>query len=283
MPSVKPRREDQLIELFLSVYENRSWAGELSKRDPVERVADNAVEIVATQLATGRTLAIEHTVIEPFIGEKKDFHQNFQEFQRQLHADESLKEPGVALYVDAPVNVLPKGVRWQPIIDDVQAWLMAEKSTFGIKKKIRACPSPNHPDGTIALQVRRQPLERTTEGFVIVHRYGEIRVAGSVRKALEKKLPKLAATNVGCRILMLDRDQGFVYAEAILEEIERLRPEFPDLRHVHEVWICDTATFGTPGAWVEFTRQENGQHAESFAFDHGKLESIGRNGMPVPL
>ena len=29
--------------------------------------------------------------------------------------------------------------------------------------------------------------------------------------------------------------------------------------------------------------KQDAKEAESFAFDHGKLESIGRNGMPVPL
>ena len=54
--------------------------------------------------------------------------------------------------------------------------------------------STHHPKKTIPLQVRRQPLERTADGFVIVQRYGELRVVKSVRKALDKKLPKLAAT-----------------------------------------------------------------------------------------
>jgi hypothetical protein len=116
---VRPRSEDKLLELFLSVYEDRGWAGDLSRVEYPERVKDGAVEVIARQLATGRTLAIEHTIIEPFIGEKKDFHENFQELARQLRADDSLMEPGVALYIDARVEVLPKGVPWQPIIEAV--------------------------------------------------------------------------------------------------------------------------------------------------------------------
>lgn len=80
---------------------------------------------------------------------------------------------------------------------------------------------------------------------------------------------------------MLERDQGFVYAEAILDEVERLRSEFASLQSIHEIWICDTATFGTPREWVEFVRYKDGQHAESFAFYQEKLQSMGRNGMPV--
>lgn len=283
MPTNKPRGEDKLLELFLSVYEGGGWAGELSRVEYPERLQDRGVELIATQLATGRTVAIEHTIIEPFIGEKKDFHENFQELARQLRADKSLMKPGVALYVDAPVEVLPKGVPWQPIIEDVRAFLRAEASSFPGEKEIRECPSPHHPKKTIPLQVSRQPLERTTEGFVIIQRYGEMRVIDSVRKALQNKLPKLALTDVDCRILMLERDQGFVYPRDIRKDVDALRSDFPLLSKVHELWICDTATFGAPREWVEFVRHQDGVHAESFSFYQGKLQSIARNGMPLPL
>jgi hypothetical protein len=283
VPTTVKRGEDALIELFLRMYEAGSWAGDLSRREYPERVKDGGVEIIATQVTTGRTLAIEHTVIEPFIGEKNDFHKNFQELQRQLRADDSLKESGVALYVDAPVNVLPKGVSWPPIIEDVKAFLRAQKSTFGTRKEIRDCPSPHHPKKAIPLQVRRQPLKQTSEGSVIVQRYGEIRVAESVRKALDEKLAKLAATEVDVRILMLERDQALVDSDEILQQIEALRPQFPALGAVTEIWIADTATFGAPREWVEFSHREDGARAESFAFYRGELQSVARNGMPVPL
>lgn len=60
-----------LLELFLSVYEDGSWGGNLSCREYPERVRDHGVELVATQLATGRTLAIEHTIIDVFVGEEE--------------------------------------------------------------------------------------------------------------------------------------------------------------------------------------------------------------------
>ena len=71
MPTTGKRGEDALIELFLRIYGARSWAGYLSRREYPERVKDGGVEIIATQVATGRTL-VDHTVIEPFVGEKND-------------------------------------------------------------------------------------------------------------------------------------------------------------------------------------------------------------------
>ena len=283
MPTTGIRDEDRLIELFLTVYEERSWAGDLSRRELPERVKDGAVELVATQVATGRTLAIEHTIIEPFVGEKSDFHRHFRDFERRVKNDPLLKEPGVALYVDAPVNVLPHRTKWALILDDVCAWLRKEKASFGTEKVVRNCPSAHHPNGTIALQVRRQPLERTQEALVIVQRYGELRVRESVRKALKNKLPKLVAIDVDRRILMLERDQGFVYPEAIYDDVDALRREFGGLAAVHEVWIADTATFGSTKDYVEFLHRVNGKHVESFTFYRGTLESIARFGMPVAM
>lgn len=245
VPTVRPREEDALLLLFLSAYEDRTWGGELSTVEYPERVRDGGVELIATQRSTGRTLAIEHTVVEPFVGEKRDFHA-FKALAEQLKADDALKEPGVALYVDAPVGVLPKKVPWPPIIDEVKAFLRREAGSFGPHWVTCSCPCPSHPQGTIVLRVRRQVLERTTQSLVIVRRHGEMHVIETVRRALERKLPKLAATEADCRILMLECDQGFVYPEQICADVESLRPEYPGLAQVHQLWICDTATFGTP-------------------------------------
>lgn len=140
-----------------------------------------------------------------------------------------MKEPGVTLDIDAPVNILPKGAPWQPIIDDVKAFLRAEHSPLGIRKEIRVCSSPHYPNRTIPLQVRRQPLEGTTEGFVIVGRYGEMRAGDTVQKALEKKLPKLAATEVDRRVLMLERDQPLLDPEVIRSELASRPASVPGL------------------------------------------------------
>ncbi|MDQ3349368.1 MAG: hypothetical protein M3545_15545 [Acidobacteriota bacterium] len=219
MPTTGIRDEDRLIDLFLSVYEHGKWAGARSDRESPERSRDGAVDAIAKQVGTGRTLAIEHTLIEPFVGERRDFYKQFREFQRRLNEDVSLKEPGVALYIDAPVNVLPRGADWGSILDDVCAWLKAEKATFGLDASIRLCASSHHPSGSIPLSVQREHLGDSNDAVVIVQRYGEVRVPESVAKALRRKLPKLVSTDVDCRILMLERDQGFVYSSAIYEAL----------------------------------------------------------------
>jgi hypothetical protein len=280
MPTTGERSEDKLIELFLTVYDERTWAGDLSARECPERVMDGGVELFATRRADGETLAIEHTLIEPFVGDKSDFHNHFKELPLTLKSDESLLVPGYAIYVDAPVNALPRGADRRGIIAEIAAWLRTESMTFPSKHTLRDCPSPSHPDGKITLRVRTQPLGDKKQKFLIVQRYGEMRIGDAVEKALRQKLPKLDKTGARRKLLMLEREQGWVLPETICAEVERLRPRFPLLSNV-QVWIIDTATFDTTKEYVDFSLYDGSRVKESWVFYRGTLESISRDGMPV--
>jgi hypothetical protein len=70
VPTTGIRAEDKLIDLFLTVYDDCSWAGQLSVKVSPERTVDGGVEMLATRASDGQKLAIEHTLIEPFVGEK---------------------------------------------------------------------------------------------------------------------------------------------------------------------------------------------------------------------
>lgn len=70
MPT-KLRPEDVFIEAFLSVYEDLTWAD--AEKDWVDRPKDGEVEMLARRRSDGKTLAIEHTLIQPFVNDKEDF------------------------------------------------------------------------------------------------------------------------------------------------------------------------------------------------------------------
>ncbi len=59
----------ELIWMLLSVYENDSWKD--AKIEWPEDKAENAVEAFATK-RDRTTLALKHTLIEPFVSEKYD-------------------------------------------------------------------------------------------------------------------------------------------------------------------------------------------------------------------
>lgn len=283
MPTTGDRPEDKLIEQFLTAYDGRTWAGPLSTKEYPERIIDGGVEVITTRLSDGATLAIEHTLIEPFIGEKTDFHNHFKELALQLKADESLQVPGFAIYVDAPVNVLPRGADRQGIINDVAAWIRENRMAFPPEKELRPCPCPHHPDGSVILQVSLQSIGESDAKFLIVQRYGEQRVGDAVEKALRRKLGKLAKAEADRRLLFLERDQAWVLPKAILDDVERLRPQFSELASIHEIWIVDTATFGEPREYVAFSHREHGALVEAFSFYRGKLRSMTQDSVPIPI
>ena len=71
MPA-KPGKDDEVfVRLFLSAYEDGSWAD--AEIIPLDQLIDGTVEALATRKSDRKTLAIEHTLIEPFMGDKRDF------------------------------------------------------------------------------------------------------------------------------------------------------------------------------------------------------------------
>ena len=87
MPS-KPGKDDEVfVELFVSAYENFAWAG--SHIDWLDQQIDGAVEALVTR-KDKKTMAIEHTLIEPFVGDKRDFFAAFKKWWLKIEDDKSL-------------------------------------------------------------------------------------------------------------------------------------------------------------------------------------------------
>ena len=90
--------DDDLIKLFLSAYERGSWAdARHTKPDSIVRTMQ-AVDQLATRKSDDKTLAIEHTIIEPFVGEKEDF-AFFEAAFLEIETDKSLLVPGRWVFV----------------------------------------------------------------------------------------------------------------------------------------------------------------------------------------
>ena len=68
MPA-KPGKEQLLLKRFISAYEEGTWAE--ADCDWVDEREDGAVELIAKK-NNGATLAIEHTLIQPYPHEKED-------------------------------------------------------------------------------------------------------------------------------------------------------------------------------------------------------------------
>jgi len=277
MPT-KSRREDTLITLFLSAYDNDTWAG--CRTDWLDQQQDGAVEVLATR-SDGRTLAIEHTLIEFFIGEREDL-ERFKAFL-PIEQDQSLHVPGKIIYVDLPRGVLQKGQPWNRIVDGVHEWLRANIRSFPEGESMQTCRIGGAiPD--VILQVR-VILDPTFAGGPLIRRYGPVDVGETVERALKAKLPKLVGTVADRRILLLERNQWSLNERDIHDEIEKRRMAFRALESVDEVWLVETvrASADRLSGYVDFKLYVNRQRVESFAFMNGTLFSRSKNTMPLPV
>ena len=284
MPT-KSRREDTLITWFLSAYEENTWAD--CKIDWLDQRQDGAVETVATR-SDGRTLAIEHTLIESFTGERTDL-ERFRPFLR-IESDQSLNVPGQIIYVNVPSGVLDglKPTAQNRILSGVHDWLSATSCTLPSGESMQKCQiaaSGSEPATDVDLQV-----DVTNDpGFEgrppLIRRYGPVNVAETVEKALKAKLSKLVKTAANKRILMLERSQWSLSEKQIHDEIEMQRSSFPDLAKVDEVWIVETVT-AVPDlshGSIGFKHYVNRKTIESFWFHKGTLASRSKDGMPIPV
>jgi len=127
MPTTS-RREDIFIDLFLSAYENRSWADALHEQpDKIERTKP-AVDWLAKRKSDGKALAIEHTIIEPFLGEKGDF-ASFEAAFLEIERDTSLPVPGRWIRVFVPVGTLQNQTKaaQDAIVESVHRWIKSNR------------------------------------------------------------------------------------------------------------------------------------------------------------
>ena len=281
MPT-KPRPEDTLVELFLSAYDGHAWAS--SERQWLDRQRDGAVELLATR-ADGRTLAIEHTLIESFIGEREDF-ERFRRFLR-VEQDLSLAVPGKIIYVNVPRGVLAKGQRWESIVDGIHDWLRRTVRSFPegrstLTSRVDTNGAPDSIDVSMEVIVEIDPDFKGLPP--LIRRYGPVNVSETVEKALKAKLPKLVRTDADVRILLLERNQWTLDEKEIVREIDIRRPTFAELQQV-EIWVVETVTASADRlrGYIAFKRYVNGTKVEGIAFNHGKLFSRSKDGMPVAL
>lgn len=271
MPVKAPPRERPFIEMFLSFYENDSW--NRATRDWVEERQDGAVEVVATR-GDGVTLALEHTLIQPFSGEKFDTDKFMKAFARiERNPDLTLAARGFDVII--PVGALPVGYDWGKVGDDLLNWLNANHRSVPEGDSQYTIPvgrsSKNGPLAlTVALRVTSLP---GMDGYCLISRDrmpGTL--AATVETALKTKIPKLVTTAADKRILFFERDQISLGENQIYDEIVKLAPAFPDLRRVDEIWFVNTSLHQSEG-WVYFALVDARGMVERISFQNGVLKN----------
>jgi hypothetical protein len=286
MPA-KPGKDDEVfVKLFLSAYEDDSWAD--AEIIWLDQLIDGTVEALATRKSDRKTLAIEHTLIEPFMGDKRDFAA-FKQVFLGIENDATLLVPDHGIVVNVPVGTLD-GQRLaarKVIVEAVDAWIVANRLRLRQGQHEYACPVPGSAgktDSVITLTVEfTPPFPQKSPGMLSIRRQQVINDLDKViAKALTNKLPKLIDAPAKKRLLFLERDQFTFFPEQILDELERQKAAFPLLNDVDEIWILETVGY-RPGGHLNFDLYKGQRIVASLTFHNGVLTGRSKDGMPVPM
>lgn len=283
MDILKPeKREYAFIRQFVSAYENGSWAdAEHTQPDQIDR-SRQAVEWFAKRRSDGKTLAIEHTIIEPFAGEKSDF-ATFSAAFLEIEQDAGLRVPGRGIVVFVPVGVLDKKEKEEryAVVRSVHSWIKSHRLTFSEGTAQHSCSVTGIPgkapfDITCSVKVIRLEHGDYAESGILNIRRQQIAATLDkvIDKALRKKVPKLVNTGADKRILLLERQHMILTPKQIHAEIDKRRPDFTALAFVDEIWFLETPFYCTAfgGTLLHFELYDHGgELLQSLDFHEGKL------------
>lgn len=286
MPVKSPPKERPLLEMFLCEYDNGAWKAAL--RDWVEEHTDGGVEVIAKR-GDGATVAIEHTIVQPFVGERFDSNVFMRAFGRiEKNPDLAVAERSMTVVI--PVSAIPKGYDWDQVGADLLEWLKDHHASAQLEGVVRhtvpvAVSSKQGPLAlTITLQTDHLP---GLPGSTLISRGPMPKtLTDVVEEALSRKVPKLVKADADRHILLIEREHISLSDRHIMGEMEALAPKFPDLRQVEEIWIVETSIQASDG-WVYFRRFDRRGLIETMDFELGVLKrrrnDQGTLGPPRPI
>jgi hypothetical protein len=199
------RREDSIIATFLSVYEDHSWAD--AEIEWLDKRFDKAVEARATRKSDGKRLAIEHTIIEPFVSDKEDLAR-FKTVFLTIEDDKSLLVPDrwIQVFIASGVLRRHKKAAWPRFVDAVHDWVRTNRLLLRDGISQHRCPAGEPSAGGVEyIDVSTEVIPLPGPGKLHVRRQQtEDSLGAVIEKALRNKLPKLVATDTSTSFSLND-------------------------------------------------------------------------------
>lgn len=239
------RDDIELVKMFLSQYkDDDSNSYVLQKRPDIDERKAKAIEAIAIA-ENGRTLAIEHTYIQPFEGQKSDDVPFLTVFE-QLRKDPSLRIRNRFIDVLVPAFAIPKRVKWEDVARRVRQWFVDTAGKFPTEGE----GEYSIPDCEFKLNVVVQAFEfPETDGMVSV---GRILPGGEpfdavLEKALIQKVPKLVATPADKHILLLEDGSVAIGFAKIRKGLDAGIEKIQYLKKIDAVWTIHTMEWKSKG------------------------------------
>jgi len=231
------KRDQLLVEHFLSTYNRHHGTSYRIVRWPdMTNRKTEAVEAVASN-EQGTTIALEHTLIEPFKGEREDTNRFMRVFSR-LEGNAELLKLGYDIDVIVKAGAIPTGFDWEMAGQLVQHHLASQIPLLGEGRT-----SHEVAGAAFKLEVLLKITAHDTrekDHLWISRTLPEDSLGAVVRRALARKLPKLLAESADFHILLFEKAdiaRGFTDIRA---ELDSLACDFPDLQRIDEVWLAVT-------------------------------------------
>jgi hypothetical protein len=231
------KRDQQLVLHFLSAFNQHHgtsfrvvrWPDEENRQTP-------AIEAVAADGA-GNTLAFEHTLIEPFEGERID-SAHFMQVFGPLEGHRDLMKPGYNVRLGVKAGAIPNGVTRDAASLQVQKHLAKFVPLLGEGQTVEVIPGIGCPL-SIEVDIERHGPEEMDHVWIWRTLPADsLKVV--VRRALDRKVKKLVAESARRHVLLLEQ-ADFAHGHSnIRVAIDDLSHEFPELAHVDEIWLAIT-------------------------------------------
>jgi hypothetical protein len=279
-PSIPFERDDiDLVKMFLAGFKDDSGRTfQLKARPDVTERKEKAIEAIV-ESEDGRTLAIEHTYIQPFEGERADAVPFLTVFE-QLRTNSGLAVPDRFIDVIVPAFAVGKGMAWKEVAEKVREWFLKTRESF--PKEGEAWYTIPDVGFELKVLVQTFDLPDTPAGVLLTSRLlpGGDPFRTVLQKALEQKLPKLVATATDSHILLF-QDGGTAIGFAQLGKgLDESVSSLPDLKKLSSLWIVHTIEWKSRGHAM-FVRVWPGWTGQRFWIQDGRFPEKAQTSGPT--
>jgi hypothetical protein len=239
-PTVSNLRRSMLILAWLQCYNSCTGRSFEVAEWPDLVVRDaKSIDAVARE-PSGLTLGIEHTLLQPFLGETEDVPR-FMTVLGRLNKRSDIAVRDWHDHLSIRVGAVPTGVNWEAAGAVVEAWYASTAPRFNSGVSVHEIPDVGF---ELAIKVVRNRVPGPGRVYAARQMPNES-VHEIVRLALRDKLPKLAAASTDVRILLFEQNVPARGSQEVGEAIDDLRSDFPDLAAINEVWCACTVAWQT--------------------------------------
>src|SRR5258708_20361720 len=188
---MKNQRDKSVIEHWLRLYDRLTGASYVVEQWPDDESSKKNIDAMCCDL-NGRTLAVEHTLIEPFANEKYDAAR-FAQTLMSLENHPRLLQPGFWFMASQPVGSIPTGTNWAEIPNELLRQLPSKLSTLSEGDSSVDIQAERW---ELSLRIKKMRLRPRDPGKFLTGRiYPRDPGPDLIIRALERKIPKLAASH----------------------------------------------------------------------------------------